>query len=29
LMKCSSDFGNNALGKLSETGLVVELDQVI
>jgi hypothetical protein len=29
LMKCRGDFGNNALGKLSETGLVAELDEVI
>jgi len=29
LMKCSGDFGNNAVSNLSETGLVAELDEVI
>jgi hypothetical protein len=29
LMKCSGDFGNNALGNLSETLSMNELDEVI
>jgi len=29
LKKCRGDFGISALGKLSETGLVAELDEVI
>jgi len=29
LIKCRDNFGNNALGKLSETSWVVELHEVI